>query len=133
LIKSGGHLSLATKPKEFIKGNMIGFPTSLASLTANGQLSRFANTMLWANLFNRISSARILWGQLASSDYPAFADLITSYGHLTSIYMELEWCLYCIARNKYVLYNAALYARLIAAIQGNKDEPLYLDRIAIQG
>jgi len=127
LIKSGGHRALAATPKEFIKGNMIAFPTSLASLTSNGQLSRFANTGLWANLFNRINGARLLWGQLANSDYPTFGDLLVSYANLGSMFMEINWCLYCVARNHQIPYDAASYGKLVAKIQKDKDRPLQLE------
>ncbi len=132
LIKSGGHRALAATPKEFIKGNMIAFPASLASLTSNGQLSRFANTGLWANLFNRINGARLLWGQLANSDYPTFGDLLVSYGNMASMYMEINWCLYCVAKNHQSSYDALSYGKLVAKIQKDKEKPLQLEKIQLE-
>lgn len=130
LIKSGGHHALAARPRDFIKGNMIAFPTSLASLTTNGQLSRFANTALWADLFNRISGLRIIWGQVTNSDYSSFDELLVSYGNLASMIMEVEWRLYCIARNTQIPYDPAAYGKLIATIQQSKDRPLHLEGIS---
>ena len=132
LIKTGDHRKLAARPKDFIKANMIPFPTTLSLITGNSHLARFANTILWANLFNRITGARLLWGQLSNSDYSAFNDLLVSYNRLAAMYIEIGWCLYCIARNEEKNYDPASYEKLIAIIRANKDRPLHLEEISLK-
>jgi len=131
LIKSGDHHSLVKTPKEFIQNNIINFPAAVDTITSNSRLIHFANTTLWANLLNRINGARILWTSLKNSDYPQFNNLLNSFTNLCAMYNEVNWCLYCIARNQLVKYTPELYKELVDHVKSNIDKPLQLERISL--
>jgi hypothetical protein len=132
IIRKGEHLALAPTPAGFIKGNLLPFPNSLSTLTSTATLARFANSIIWSIVINRISNARLVHAQLANSNYLNFNDLMVSFANLKNMYCDLAWSLYCLARNRNIKYSMAHYQALIGALNIRKPETIHLENLVFQ-